>query len=234
MKVSTAVDGSLIVKCENFEGGKEKSFFRMPEVTPTEWGYLFAIVLVSYFAGFNPLVFLMSTIANLEADWKTHQFGSIILCLFAIVTGVYLYYDLFLKTVSRKITNSYRIDRDGSFLPHTTSNFYRTAKIISDENIVSILDEIDLIEDTEACITSTNYERRHNCAPNVRILTNYQVVIKFNPGASSRIEFNGLAVWHCDEDQAKFREFIAETQAAVKQIKSFLEVSKNEITPSSN
>jgi hypothetical protein len=48
------------------------------------------------------------------------------------------------------------------------------------------------------------------------------------------IESNGLAVWRCDEDQVTFRKLIAETKTVVGQIKSFLAVSKNEITPSSD
>jgi hypothetical protein len=234
MKVSTAVDGSVSVKCESFEGGKEKSFIRMPDVTPTEWGYLSLLILVSYLAGFNPVTMLMNAITNLEVDWKTHQFGSIILFLFFIISGASLFYDLFFKKIERKVTNSYLIDRDGSFSADPSSNFYRKASLISDLNTVNIIDEIDLTEDVEACITSTDYERRHNSSPNVRILTNYQVVVRFNSGASSTIESNALAVWRCDDDQVAFRKLIAETQASVEQIKSFLAASKNEITPSSN
>lgn len=118
MKVSTAVDGSLIVECESFESEKAKSSVLMPEVTRTEWGYLLFLILISYLAGFNPLAILMDVITNLEVDWKTHQFGSIILFLCLIILGVGIYYDLFLKTVTRKITNSYRIDRNGSWSPY--------------------------------------------------------------------------------------------------------------------
>jgi hypothetical protein len=231
MKVSTAVDGSLIVECESFEGGKEKSCIRMPEVTRTEWGYLFFLILVGYFAGFNPLMALMSGIENLAADWQTHQFVSIILSFALVIIGANLYYALFLKTFTLRVTNSYRIDRNGSWSPYLPPNFYRTPRIISDEHIIN---EIDLTEDAKASLISPAYEDRLTSPPHVQILTYYQVVIRFSSGESTKIESNGLAVWNCDEDQAAFRGLIAETKTAVEQIKSFLAASKNKITQSSN
>jgi hypothetical protein len=231
MKVSTAVDGSLIVECESFEGGKEKSFIRIPAVTPTEWGYLFSLILISYLAGFNPVVTLMSVITNLIADWQTHQFGSMILLFCLILIGANLCYALFLKTVTRKITNSYRIDRNGAWSSYFPASFYRTPRIISEQNII---DEIDLTEDAEAYLTPPAYEDRNTSPPHVQISTNYQVVIRFSSGESIKIESNGLAVWYCDEDQVQFRELIAETKIVVEQIKSFLAASKHKITPSSN
>jgi hypothetical protein len=241
MKLSTTVDG-LIVTCESFEGGKEKSFIRMPEVTLAEWGYLFLLILLSYLAGFNPLAVLTSIITNFEADWRSHQFGSIILLLFFITTGAKIVYALFFKTFARRVTSSYRIDRDGSF--HYLPNFGRIIEITSDRNIVDLIDGIELTEGVrsyiaESYVPRTNYNLIYESPPTVQIATNYQVIVRFNSGASSIIESNGLAVWHCDDDQIAFRELITETQAAVEQVKIFLAASKlaaskNEIAPPSH
>ncbi len=232
MKLLTTVDG-LVIKCESFAGGKEKSFIRMPEVTRIEWGYLFVFMLVSYFAGFNPIAASTIIITNFAADWQAHQFGSSILLLFFIVTGASLVHSLFFKTFTRRVASSYRIDRGGFFSVYSSSDLDPISKIMTDTSTATIIDKIELIEDIESCITSTDYERRHQMPPNVRILISYKVIVKFNSGEQTTIESNGLAVWHDEDDQVAFRELIAETKEIVKQIKSFLVASEHEITQSS-
>ena len=231
MKISVVDDRYLIVQCENFEAGKEP--FLLPTPTSTEFVYFFIIILSTYLSGFNLLDFLSKIELSIIAYGKSHPLNSIMYWFALILALVNAIYYLFLKRAIVRREKTYQIDRDSWILPRPAYSYHQNM-ITFDENFVDRIDSIEIDDINNIAIrVSSYYDSDIEGFPSWAETT-YKVIVKFKSGESSMIESNSLGVGSYDDNQIAFRELIAKTKIAVKQIQSFLTVSKNEITPSSH
>jgi hypothetical protein len=231
MKVSSSDDDTLIIQCERFEAGKEP--FSLPVPTSIELVYLFFLMIIFYFSGFNLLKFLTELQLTTILYGKNHHLETIV-CGFTFTLLIIEFgNNIFFKRVFIRKEKTYRIDRKSCVLPHPGYNYHQNM-MTPDKNIVETIDSID-IEGTDnvSIRVSDYYDSDINGFPSWAEIT-YKVVIKFKSGESSTIESNSVGLGSCNDNQIAFRELMTETQAAVAKIKSFLAASKNEITPSSN
>jgi hypothetical protein len=227
MKVSIATDNILVIQCENFEGGKET--FSLPKPNLTELIYLFFIALAIYFSRFNFLDYLVSIKKSIATYHESHAFTSIAFGLFFILIINNIVQYLFFKKITLRALHTYKIDRDRCILPRPPYNYHKDMLTI-DSNFIDFVDEIDVNNDVEI---RTTYDTESGCESSCAF-TIYKVIIKLRSGEFSTIESNSLSVISDDENQIAFRELIAKTNTAVRQIKSFLKVSEHEISLSSD
>jgi hypothetical protein len=223
MKVSSSDDDTILIQVERFEPGKEP--FSWPIPTSTELVYLFFLIIIFYFSGFNLLSFLTELQLTTLLYSKNHHL-EIIICGFTVTLLIIEFgNNIFFKRVSIRKEKTYRIDRNFCVSPHPGYNYHQSM-ITPDENIVDMIDSID-IEGTDNVLirVSDYYDSDINGFPSWAEIT-YKVVIKFKSGESSTIESNRVSVSSCNDNQVALQELMTETQAGVEKIKSFLAASK--------
>jgi hypothetical protein len=232
MKVSTIDDNSVIIQCENFEAGREPFLF--PRPTSTEFVYLFFILTITYLSGFNPLEFLVNIELSTVSYWENHPCNSIVYWATFLIFFASMVDNLFFKKFVIRRDRNYQIDRDSCFSAHPPYSLIQKIERISYEDIfkaVSTIHEIDMVEDFKIGVT---YDEDSGSS-SAYAIKSYKIVVELDAGKSSTIESNSIDTLRVgSSNQIAFCELIAETQTAVEQIKKFLEVSKNKITPSSN
>lgn len=210
MKVSTVVDGSLIINCEHFSCGKEDNVhLELPNFT--ELTYLFFVVII--------------LIASFDITRISVNTDNIIFAAYCVFWGSAIIYAIFIKTLTIKISDSYRIDLESCLSAYPPYSLYQKVRMIRDKNEIAIIDEIEMFRDIE--VQMSTYSDDDSTEFSVSAKTIYKVVITFRSGESSIIESNLLDVTSCEKNQIAFRELMVETQATVEQIKSFLSASKN-------
>jgi hypothetical protein len=224
MKVSSSDDDTIIIQCERFEAGREPFSLLVP--TSIEIVYLFLFLAIIYFSGFDWLNFLSEILSTIIAYGENHHVEIIVYVFTFTILIIGNVNDLLFKKVFVRAENVYRIDRNYCILPRPSYNYHQ-GMIIPDEDIVDVIDSIDIKGANNISVRVSSYYDDDIKGFPVAVETAYKVIVKLKSGELSTIESNSLGVGSCDENQIAFRELMAETQASVEKIKSFL-VSSNQ------
>jgi L-ribulose-5-phosphate 3-epimerase UlaE len=208
MKVSTAIDGSLIVRCQHFSCGAEDTAI-LKKSTFTELIYLFFIAII-FIASFD------FTKISVNTD-------NIIFAVYCVAWGSAIIYAIFFKTLTIKVLDSYQIDLKNCLSAHPPYPLYQKIRMIRDKNEIAIVDGIEMVRDVE--VQMSTYSDDDDTEFPASAKTVYKVVITFKSRESSIIESNFLDVASCEDNQIAFRKLMVETQATVEQINSFIAAS---------
>jgi hypothetical protein len=208
MKVSTADNGNLLViHCERFESGKTN--IKDPS-TIRIIGFLSLFVV--------PLAVSAISLGGIEFYFSKHLMLSLSITFLLITVIINAVYNFFIKAPIARTSTIYQVKRNGCF-----SSYDGKVKIISGVNIE---DNSDTVKSFEIVVDMPigSYEED---AVYISSDIFYKVVVSLNSGKCFSIEQNSIGVYSHPENQVAFQKLTTETNIAVKQIKSFLEKSKN-------
>jgi hypothetical protein len=208
MKTSTADNDDLVViHCEEFQSGKTN--IEDPNIIHII-GFLSLFIV--------PLAVSTISLGGIKFYFSKHLTLSLSITFLLITVTINAVYDFFVKVPIARTSNIYQVTRDGCF-----SSYDGKVKIISGVNIENNSNTVKSFEILVDMPIGSYEEDAVYISSDIF----YKVIVSLNSEKCFSIEQNSIGVYSHPENQLAFQKLTTETNIAVKQIKSFLDKSKN-------